>query len=183
MVFFKDLKSLLIHWNHFWRVMFWTRKVSFWGETYLHLLNNRMFVKRSFENLHCTNLSKLKNLYKFWWMKTTSLSIHHTCLNSFIIQNMDAATLSTNLWGSGSQLNVLTELLLLFILILYFVNYYIHPCLQEPMCFLEGVIWGLKTSNFGLSSCARSSSWNYTLQYWRTMKTLHSQSVRIGTSK
>jgi hypothetical protein len=43
----------------FWRIMFWTRKVSFWGETYLHLLNNRIFVERSFENLHCTNLSKL----------------------------------------------------------------------------------------------------------------------------
>jgi hypothetical protein len=37
---------------HCWRVIFWTRKVSFWGEKYLHLLNNRMYVERSSENLH-----------------------------------------------------------------------------------------------------------------------------------
>jgi hypothetical protein len=33
--------------------------VSFLGETYLHLLNNRIFVERSFENLHCINLLEL----------------------------------------------------------------------------------------------------------------------------
>jgi hypothetical protein len=27
--------------------------------TYLYLLNNRIFVERSFKNLYCTNLSKL----------------------------------------------------------------------------------------------------------------------------
>jgi hypothetical protein len=54
-----NILILLIHWSYFWRVMFWTRKVSFWGETYLHLLNNRIFVERSLKNLHCTNLSKL----------------------------------------------------------------------------------------------------------------------------
>jgi hypothetical protein len=72
--FFK-IFILLIHWSHFWRVMFWTRKVIFWGKTYLHLLNNRIFVESSFENLHCTNLLKLM---RFWWMKTTSPSSHQT---------------------------------------------------------------------------------------------------------
>ena len=51
-----------IHWSHFWRAMFWARKVRFWGEAYLHLLNNRIYRERSFENLHCTNLSKLKQI-------------------------------------------------------------------------------------------------------------------------
>jgi hypothetical protein len=45
-------------------------KISFWGETYLHLLNNRIFVERSFENLHCTNISKLiEESVQFWWIK------------------------------------------------------------------------------------------------------------------
>jgi hypothetical protein len=56
---FSQIFILLIHWSHFWRVVFWTRKVSFWGETYLHLLNNGVFAERSFENLYYTNLSKL----------------------------------------------------------------------------------------------------------------------------
>jgi hypothetical protein len=50
---------VLIHWSYYYRVMFWTLKVSFSGEMYLHLLNNRIFVERSFENLHFTNLSKV----------------------------------------------------------------------------------------------------------------------------
>jgi hypothetical protein len=58
-VCFLKIFILLLHWSHFWRVMFWTRKVSFWGETYLDFLNNRIFVERTFENLHYTNLSKL----------------------------------------------------------------------------------------------------------------------------
>jgi hypothetical protein len=57
--FLKIFIISLIYWSHFWRVMFGTRNVSFWGETYLHLLNNRIFVERNFENLHYTNLSKL----------------------------------------------------------------------------------------------------------------------------
>jgi hypothetical protein len=39
--------------------MFWTRKDSFWGKTYLYSLNNRNFVKGSFENPYDTNVSKL----------------------------------------------------------------------------------------------------------------------------
>jgi hypothetical protein len=56
--FFK-IFILLFHWCSFWKVMFWTKKVSFWGETYLHLFNNRIYVERSFKYLHYTNLSKL----------------------------------------------------------------------------------------------------------------------------
>jgi hypothetical protein len=56
---FLKIFILLIYLNHFWRIMFWTKKVSFWGETYLHLLNNRIFVERNSENLHCTTFSKL----------------------------------------------------------------------------------------------------------------------------
>jgi hypothetical protein len=39
--YFLMIFILLIHWSHFWRIMFWTRKVNFWGETYL----NTVFVK------------------------------------------------------------------------------------------------------------------------------------------
>ena len=34
-------------------------KDSFRSEPYLHLLNNRIFVVKGFENLYCKNLSKL----------------------------------------------------------------------------------------------------------------------------
>jgi hypothetical protein len=50
---------LLIYLSHFWRVILWTRKVSFWDETYLHLLNSRIYIERSFENLHYTNHSQV----------------------------------------------------------------------------------------------------------------------------
>jgi hypothetical protein len=69
--------------------------VNFLDETNLHTLNNRIFVKKSFEKLCCTNLLilMLKSIKNNWWMKTISPSIHHTCLNSLIIQNMDATTI------------------------------------------------------------------------------------------
>jgi hypothetical protein len=59
MVFFLQTFISLIHWSHFSSIMFWAKKVIFWGETYLHSLNNKILVERSLKNLYCTNLSKL----------------------------------------------------------------------------------------------------------------------------
>jgi hypothetical protein len=56
---FLQILILLTQESHFWRLMLWTKKVNSWDETYLHLLNNRIFVEKSFENLYYTNLSKL----------------------------------------------------------------------------------------------------------------------------
>jgi hypothetical protein len=77
---FLKICILLIHWSHFWRVTFWTRKVSFWGETYLHILNNRIFVKRNFENLNCTKSFKTNiRIYTNFdeWKQQVLLSIKH----------------------------------------------------------------------------------------------------------
>jgi hypothetical protein len=57
---------------------------SFWGETYLHLLNNGIFVVRSFENLHYTNLSKLMQESIEILMNETSESFYPLDMFEFI---------------------------------------------------------------------------------------------------
>jgi hypothetical protein len=75
---------LLIHWSHFWRIMFWTRKVNFWGETYLHLLNNRIYVEKNFENLHYINLSKLMKKSTQYLMNEHNKSFYPSNMFEFI---------------------------------------------------------------------------------------------------
>jgi hypothetical protein len=46
---------LIYFYNDYSLKLFWTRKGSFRGEPYLHLLNNRIFVARGFET-YTTNI-------------------------------------------------------------------------------------------------------------------------------
>ena len=63
----------------------WTRKVSFWGKTYLYLLNNRIFVERSFEKSIAhksfkTNVRIHTNFNE--WKQYVFLSIRHVWIHS-----------------------------------------------------------------------------------------------------
>jgi hypothetical protein len=83
-IYFLMIFIILIHWSHFWRVMFWTRKVSFWDKTYMHSLKNRIFVWKSFKNLYCTNVSKLKLESIQIWMNKISKSFYLRNMFEFV---------------------------------------------------------------------------------------------------
>jgi hypothetical protein len=47
--YFLNTFILLKHWSYFPSAMFWTKKINFDGEIELHILNNPIFVEKSFK--------------------------------------------------------------------------------------------------------------------------------------
>ena len=72
-------RYLYYYWNDFLRVVFWTKKISFWGEIYLNSLNDRIFVEKFWKSI----------LYEYF---KTNIKIYTNCMNrnskSFYPRNM-----------------------------------------------------------------------------------------------